>query len=423
MNSSYLTKFSNISKDTFFDKLDLQEREYVKDCAVKYLFSFQELRKICEIALDLWMWNETPLSEVWNNLEKDLISNENEQSAQRKKKLISFLDEYYSNLINSTKAYPKENKVESKQTSLICEEKEFSKNIWGDCPVCSDKTVCCGLKTLDAVQNCGFGCSYCTIQTFYGDSQKIHFVKNLRDNLAAIKLEPDKFYHIGTGQSSDSLMWGNRYGILDDLIDFAKNNKNILLEFKTKSANIDYFQDKEIPKNVVFSWSLNTEVIINNEEHFTASLDARLKAARKIADWGGRVAFHFHPMVDYLGAEEEYCELAKRVMSLFSPDEINFISYGTLTFIKPVIQQIRKRGEKTKILQMPMDYDPHGKLTYPLDIKLKLFKSIDSAFSDWKDKVFFYLCMERKEVWDALWGWHFNSRDEFLDRFSRCYPN
>ena len=38
---------------------------------------------------------------------------------------------------------------------------------------------------------------------------------------------------------------------------------------------------------------------------------------------------------------------------------------------------------------MPMDYDPHGKLTYPFEIKLKLFKSIDSAFEDWKEKVFF----------------------------------
>ena len=417
MNLEYLNKFSFISKDTFFDKLEDNQKEVIKECAINYLFSFQELKKICEIALDFWMWDETAFSEVWRKLEKNLVINEKEQKVQRKKKLIALLEEYYSSLLNSKKCYPPQSKDIFKQLALICEEKEFSKNIWGDCPVCSDKTVCCGLKTLDAVQNCGFACSYCTIQTFYGEEQKILFVENLREKLSTIKLNPNKFYHIGTGQSSDSLMWGNRYGLLDALIDFAKNNKNILLEFKTKSANIDYFIGKEIPNNIVFSWSLNTEVIINNEEHFTASLDARLKSARKIADMGGRVAFHFHPMVDYLGAEKDYYELAKRVMSLFTPEEISFISYGTLTFIKPVLQQIRKRGEKTKILQMPMDYDPHGKLTYPFEIKLKLFKSIDSAFEDWKEKVFFYLCMERKEVWDALWGWHFNSREEFLAKF------
>ncbi|NIV72697.1 MAG: hypothetical protein GWN44_08470, partial [Calditrichae bacterium] len=74
-----------------------------------------------------------------------------------------------------------------------------------------------------------------------------------------------------------------------------------MLEFKTKSNNIRYFLENETPNNIVCSWSLNTSVIIENEEHFTASLEQRLQAARTIADYGIKVAFHFHPLVYYQG--------------------------------------------------------------------------------------------------------------------------
>ena len=137
-------------------------------------------------------------------------------------------------------------------------------------------------STLDAVENCPYACSYCTIQTFYDDN--IVFHKNLRQKLAQLELEPDRFYHIGTGQASDALAWGNHLGLLDDLCDFARANSQILLEFKTKSANIDYFTKHPAPANIVCSWTLNPEVIVANEEHLTANLSERLKAARQAAD-------------------------------------------------------------------------------------------------------------------------------------------
>ena len=107
------------------------------------------------------------------------------------------------------------------------------KNIVGRCPVASDETVCCNLYTIDAVENCGFGCNYCTIQTFYDD--QVLFDSKLPEKLKKLDFDPDRFYHLGTGQSSDSLMWGNQHRILDSLRDFAEENPNVLLELKTKS--------------------------------------------------------------------------------------------------------------------------------------------------------------------------------------------
>ncbi len=86
---------------------------------------------------------------------------------------------------------------------------------------------------MDAVENCGFDCSYCSIQSFYHDNQVI-FDTGFADKLAQLELDPEKTYHIGTGQSSDSLMWGNNYKLLDALIRFADANPNVILELKTK---------------------------------------------------------------------------------------------------------------------------------------------------------------------------------------------
>ncbi len=72
------------------------------------------------------------------------------------------------------------------------------------------------LLTLDAVRQCGFGCSYCSIQSFY-DQQRIYFYSDLPRRLEDLSrsLNRDQLYHIGTGQSSDSLMFGNRHGVLE----------------------------------------------------------------------------------------------------------------------------------------------------------------------------------------------------------------
>ena len=71
-------------------------------------------------------------------------------------------------------------------------------------PVASPKTVCCNLRTLDAVQGYGMGCSYCSIQTFY-DDRKVGVDGQLMDKLAKLQLDASRRYHIGSGQSSDSL--------------------------------------------------------------------------------------------------------------------------------------------------------------------------------------------------------------------------
>jgi spore photoproduct lyase len=209
--------------------------------------------------------------------------------------------------------------------------------------------------------------------------------------------------------------------VLDAVIDFAWANPNVILELKTKSANVSHLLRANAPNNIICTWSLNTPTLIHYEEHGTASLDKRLDAARKVADAGYLVGFHFHPIVHYDQWQQDYGLVVERLSTLFKPQEVALVSMGTLTYIKSVIREIRKRAIPTQILKMPM-VDTNGKQSYPDEIKLSLFSHVYNSFPEsWKTDVFFYLCMENHSLWKPVFGYEYASNSEFETAMKNAY--
>ena len=412
MSSDYLDKFDKFLGLTLFDKLDKANQVATRNIAIVNRFTLQELRIFIESAIDLNIWNEESLISHWNKwrLSTDL------KGREFKKWAFSNLEELLAELREKENDYSVElAKNPSYRTQKVTTLHQTSDTkIFGRCPVYSEATLCCNLQTIDAVKNCGFGCSYCSIQTMYTDDN-ILFDEHFGQKLDAIELDPDKHYHIGTGQSSDALMWGNTYGILDDLFRFARKWPNALLEFKTKSKNVDYLLLSDVPDNIVCSWSLNPDIIIDNEEHLTPNMTKRLNAARSVADKGIRVGFHLHPMVIHKGWQQNYQALIKDVINQFHTDEVVFVSFGSLTFPKPVIRKIRSYGIQSKIHQMQMVSNPEGKMTYPDNTKEQLFRHAYESFKPWHGKIFFYLCMEEKKLWDLTFGKSYKDNKTFED--------
>ncbi len=383
--------FEKKIKNTLYFKLPPSQREFLKEIALKHRLSFQQIKILSEIGIDLLMWNEGELKEFWRGDFKKTL-----QAYQK-------LKEKPKNYQNFTPL-----KSERKKISFLQEDKPLG---FGLCPVASVKTRCCNLLTLDMVESCGFDCSYCSIQSFYNQNQ-VTFNQNLKEKLASLPIDKNEIYHIGTGQSSDSLMWGNRGGVLEALIEFAKKNPNVILELKTKSDNINYLLENDYPPNIITTWSLNPQTIIDNEEHLTASLEARLNSAKKIMEKNRLIGFHFHPIIIYQGWKEEYKAIFERLVKEFDPALVAMVSFGTLTFIKPVIKQLRTRAMRSKILQMPFE-EIAGKLSYPLEVKKELFKFAYSSLKEWHKKVYFYLCMEEPSLWKEVFGYEYFTNESF----------
>jgi len=366
------------------------------------------------------MWREGTFVALWAELEAD--ANLPKDSRVRKKRLIVALSSRLEEIVSTDKRYPDVPLAGLPRRKVHLDVAYNDRKIYGLCPAYSEKTICCGLYTLDAVLGCPFDCSYCTIQTFYGERAELDGGLDEKLSKIAEDLDPGRFRHIGTGQSSDALVWGDAHGMLDSLIGFARDNPQVLLELKTKSDRVAPIVDRDdVPKNVVCSWTLGPQAVIDNEEHGTVSLKARLRAARATADRGLKVAFHLHPIVRYVGWREGYRRLAKDLLTQFSPEEILFFTCGTVTLIRPAIREIRRRGGESKILQMPMTPDHHGKLTYPDASKIEMYSLVYEALSPWHDAVFFYLCMEQRHIWEQSLGFCHATSDRFEEAFGEHF--
>ncbi len=404
MLDTNLEHFEKACENTPFQSLHVTTQSFVKNKALAYHLSFSQIQQFIIMAVDMQMWDEK-IEAFWVDKES-------------KKEAFLALQQAYERLKNTLKTYPKTPNDFKKESFNIAEVEKEHLGL-GSCPVASPKTRCCNLMTLDAVESCGFDCSYCSIQSFYKNNT-ITFDKNFAQKLERLELDPHKTYHIGTGQSSDSLMWGNRAGVLEALFSFARKHPNVILELKSKSDNISYLLENEVPRNVLCTWSLNPQVIIDNEEKRASSLQERIQSARALADKGVLVGFHFHPIVLFEGWQEAYTGIAKELLERFTCKEVALVSMGTLTFIKPVLKKIRLRAQSSKILQMPL-VDASGKYSYPLETKEEMFSTLYNAFAPWHNEVFFYMCMEDESLWQKVFGKEYANNEAFEEAMVKAY--
>ncbi len=405
-------KLAVLAEQTPFHLLPEAQQNFLRLQAEHHRFTLQELKTVTEIALDLSMWGEPSINVLWP---KECRADGGKQG---RKSLITTLVAVWREIRNAPNHYEGRPPQAPPTAQVISKTK--STLALGTCPVASTKTRCCNLLTLDAVDNCGYGCNYCSIQSFFSGNQVI-FDERLEEKLAALPIDPSRIYHIGTGQSSDSLMWGNSHRVLDILLRFASSHPNVILEFKTKSDNIHHLLSRDVPSNVICTWSLNTPTIIAYEELGTASLERRLLAARQAAEHGILVGFHFHPIIHYSSWRQDYADVVNQICSSFQPQQVAMLSLGTLTFTKRVLRKIRERNIASKILKMELA-ESDGKLSYPEETKQELFSHLYHCFPPaWHDQVFFYLCMENHRLWKPVFGFEYESNEQFEQDMQQTY--
>ncbi|MBR1582375.1 MAG: DNA photolyase, partial [Spirochaetales bacterium] len=280
--------------------------------------SFQQRRMLREEAMDLALWNlpgrDGDIRTIWPEEYDRSSKNEVRRIFTRVMAHLSELRRSPVDYSTFNPDYDFRGRKPDINTDFLSPDR-----IMGRCPCPRDgeQTRCCNLKTLDAVQQCAFACAYCSIQSFYSQNE-IRVLSDLKQHLDNMVLE-EGTWHIGTGQSSDSLLLGDDYGTLTALKAFAEKHPDVIVELKTKSARTDWIS-MDLPCNIVSTWSLNAETPAAKEEHLAATPEARIKAARACADAGHPVGFHIHPMVFFEGWEKEYKNLVMALCDNIDPE-------------------------------------------------------------------------------------------------------
>ena len=277
------------------------------------------------------------------------------------------------------------------------------------CATIHNEYICCNVKVLKSVSNCPYDCSYCFLQNYLNDGKTsvIGDIDGMMDEVKSkIEAQPWRVFRIGTWELGDSLALEDETGQAQKLIpEFAKLN-NVLLELKTKSDCVDKILDLPHQGKTVVSWSMNTQTGINTQEHRTARLEERLIAIEKVVKAGYLVGIHFDPMLRHPNWEKEYPELVRRVFDVCPPQNMAWMSFGSLRFNPEMKQKIEQNFPSTDITFQEMVKGPDGKVRYVKPLRLEMYHTIYEAMRKYGDpSVLIYLCMERWDVWEKVMGY------------------
>jgi spore photoproduct lyase len=265
------------------------------------------------------------------------------------------------------------------------------------CP-CSSPASDCGYHIMNAGYGCAFDCAYCFLQG-YVNGPGIIIPANVEDFFPTL-LQYGNDLRLGSGQFSDSLIFDHITGFSTKILDFFRDHPGYIFEFKTKSRNTGLLLKQEAPGNVVVSWSLNPQKIIDEAEWYTASLEQRLKAAGECAKAGYRIGFHFDPIVHYPEWEKDYLNVVDEMFATVPVKQMAWISLGTLRMTPRLKQVMESRFPGISLLNGDLILGFDGKLRYPDALRREIYSKMRRRINDHSGAVPVYLCMEDRSLSD-----------------------
>ena len=272
------------------------------------------------------------------------------------------------------------------------------------CP-CSPGAVPCGYYNLNLQTGCPFSCSYCILQTYLEDKSQAVFYTNYDDLEAELRgfMANHQEVRIGSGELSDSLAYENMYPTAARVLELFRNFPETVFEFKTKATFVQpLLAVKEIPKNIVISWSLNPPPLIRGEELLTPTLTRRLQALTAVQDKGYKIGIHFDPLILFPNWKKHYHGLIRRLIKVIQPERVAWWSLGALRF-PPALKKNIFRHPNSQLFWGELIQGQDGKYRYFKPLRLELFRFVrDEIKKQLTREIPLYLCMEDTATWQEI---------------------
>ena len=288
------------------------------------------------------------------------------------------------------------------------------------CPGISPGMVCCNYYVVNLIKNCMYDCSYCFLQDFLDNNPVLTAYVNVENLLAeleaAFSANPSHTFRVGTGELTDSLALDDVLPYSETLIPFFNRQPNAVLELKTKSDRVENLLRQSDPSNVIISWSLNPPAIVDREEKGTPGLEQRLDAARKCAEHGYRIGFHFDPVILFPGWEAAYAGVVDAMFQHVPPKRIEWVSLGGFRYRPHLKQVIQQRHAGSRLFTQEHLPGEDGKYRYLRPLRNHAFETLRTMIKQRSSEVNVYLCMETKEIWEGVTG-KMPRSDKKLDQF------
>ena len=264
---------------------------------------------------------------------------------------------------------------------------------------------CAKFYKLTAYNNCNFWCEYCYLYlTFRTCPVSTHFVNYDRMFKDIVKFDkqniPNALRVLNLGELGDPLAVDDITGLSEQLVPFmpayAPHTK---LLFLTKSDCIQNLLEMQHGGQTIVSFSVNTVKVWQYLEHRTPSPNDRLKAARKVKDAGYEVRLRIDPVVRYSTWEKDYGRLTEMIFDHVNPSRITIGEYRPAQGLS---SHIKARFPESSLLKVNGSLIVEaGKLRYPRECRIEMFRSIVDGIRRCDKNVQIALCKETPQVWKA----------------------
>jgi len=265
---------------------------------------------------------------------------------------------------------------------------------------------CAKFYKLTAYNSCNFWCEYCYLYlTFRTCPVSTHFVNYDRmfKNIEKFDRQsiPDTLRVLNLGELGDPLAVDDVTGLSEQLVPFMPAHApHTKLLFLTKSDCVRNLLDVEHDGQTIVSFSLNTDKVWQYLEHRTPSPTDRLKAARKVQDAGYEVRLRIDPVVRYSTWEKDYRRLTEMIFDHVEPSRITIGEYRPAEGLS---SHIKARFPESSLLKVNGSLiSEAGKLRYPREYRIEMFRAIVDGIRRCDRKVQIALCKETPQVWKAV---------------------
>ncbi len=201
------------------------------------------------------------------------------------------------------------------------------------------------------ILNCLYDCDYCYLQGLYPSANAVIFVNNqLFQDTVEEKLKTEIPLYLCISYDTDLLAFEGTIPFCSRWIEFARKQKDLIIEIRTKSANFNTIQNIKPTDNVILAWTISPSSITQEYEKLTPSLDARIKSINAALKKGWKVRLCFDPILSVKNWESVYSEFLDRVKRDINLNLVSDISLGTFRIAKDQLKRIKKERIDSSIL-------------------------------------------------------------------------
>jgi spore photoproduct lyase len=244
--------------------------------------------------------------------------------------------------------------------------------------------------------NCVYNCDYCYLQGMYPSGNMVVFVNEddfYQATLKAIDFRPfpEEPLYLCISYDTDLLAYENVVPYATRFIEFTRENEDLVIEIRTKSANWRPLEDVLPNERCILAWTLSPPEVAVKYEKLTPSHDQRIEAIKQCLDRGWPVRLCFDPVLKIDNWEEIYGSFFKDVFKRLPAEKIRDVSLGVFRMNADYFKRIKKQRTDSDILFYPFE-NSQSFVSYPQDERSYMIESLKAVLLN-------YLPAEKIETW------------------------